>query len=197
MAAPAPFHLQKLCVFLAFSKRVAPERPSIANVLTLFCWWFWSGRETWLVFVEQLVKTDPFAQVQGCISELSWKSFHCALKLFFFFFSLWLCMPTWWEIEENSFCFPRRKIISNSFIKKREKMGIYVCHNVHKHLCHYCAERKLTLCGKTKVSIRVKRQWNYRWFIELRQFWELARLTLVTLESSFLPSSYSSIFFQV
>lgn len=86
MAAPAPFHLQKLCVFLAFSKRVAPERPSIANVLTLFCWWFWSGRETCLVFVEQLVKTDPFAQVQWCISELSWKSFHCALKLFFFFF---------------------------------------------------------------------------------------------------------------
>lgn len=29
-------------------------------------------------------------------------------------------------------------------------MGIYVCHNVHKHLCHYCVERKLTLCGKKK-----------------------------------------------
>lgn len=93
MAAPAPFHLQKLCVFLAFSKRVAPKRPSIANVLTLFCWWFWSGRETWLVFVEQLVKTDPFAQVQGCISELSWKSFHCALKLFFFFFPCGCACP--------------------------------------------------------------------------------------------------------
>lgn len=168
-AAPDPFHLQKLYLFLAFSKCVASKRPRIGDVLTLFCWWFWSERETCLVFVEQLVKTHPFAQIQWCISELSFRT--PTVHQNFSFFHMVVHAHMVGDLKEF-ILFPKMKdYFKFLHQKKREKMGIHVCHSMHKHFCHYFVEHKLTLYGKKNVYIHVKRQWNYRWFIEIWQFW--------------------------
>lgn len=172
IAAPDPFHLQKLCLFLAFSKCVAPKRPRIADILTLYCWWFWSERETCLVFVEQSVKTHSFAQVQWCISELSWKCFYRAPKLFFFPHGC-ACPHGGRSKRIHIVSQDERLFQISSSKKKKERRWEYMYAAVCINIFGIILLSTSWLCGKKNknVYVHVKRQWNYRWFIEIWQFW--------------------------